>query len=247
MLYRLEKKLLYKIGQANKKFSLIEADDKILVGISGGKDSWTLLHLLNILKKKLPFNYDLLAVNINPGFEKYRSDILEKSLHKRGYKYHMEKTCILDIIKAKMKRNSYCSFCARLRRGVLYDLAKKFKCNKLALAHHGDDFIETLLLNQFFTGKIKGMPPKLYADDGINILIRPLVYIFEDDIIQYSKHMNFPVIDCSCPGCDSHKSKRLMIKELLKKLEIENPEIKRSLLKSLSSVKPRYLLDNSLG
>ncbi|OQA18599.1 MAG: tRNA 2-thiocytidine biosynthesis protein TtcA [bacterium ADurb.Bin363] len=243
---KLEKKLLYKIGLANKNFSMFQGGDKILVCFSGGKDSWTLLHLLNILKKKLPFSYELMAVNINPGFEEYRTDILEEALNSRGYNYHIEKTCIIDIIKAKMKRPSYCSFCSRLRRGILYDMAKKFKCNKIALAHHGDDFIETLLLNQFFIGKIKAMPARLYADDGINIVIRPLVYVEEKDIIKYADYMKFPLIECRCPGCDSYSSKRIMIKKLLLKLQKEVPEIKSSLLKSLSHVEPRYLLDNSI-
>ena len=242
MLYKLERKLLYKIGQANKKFRLIEPDDRIMVGVSGGKDSWTLLNLLRILKKKIPFSYELLAVNINPGFDGYRVDILKKALEDREFKYHIENTCILEIIKAKMKRHSYCSFCSRLRRGVMYDLAKKFKCNKIALAHHGDDFIETLLLNQFFIGKIKAMPAKLYCDDGVNVLIRPLVYIMEEEITDYVKYVDFPIIDCSCPGCDKNNSKRLMIKKLLKSLKEDNPEIKRSLIKSLSNIEHRYLL-----
>jgi len=243
---KLEKKLLYKIGKANEKFRLIEPHDRIMVGLSGGKDSWSLLHLLNILGKKLPFSFELMAVNINPGFPGYRSHILEKALDERGYNYHIEKTSILEIIKAKMKRHSYCSFCSRLRRGVIYDLAGKFKCNKIALAHHRDDFIETLLLNQFFIGKLKGMPAKLHADDGVNILIRPFVYVPEEDIIEYAKIMNFPIIDCACPGCDRDTSKRLMIKNKLKELEKEMPEIKSSLIKAMSCVEPRYLLDNSL-
>ncbi|MEQ8186749.1 MAG: tRNA 2-thiocytidine(32) synthetase TtcA [Candidatus Eremiobacterota bacterium] len=243
---KLEKKILYKIGEANKKFNLIENGDRIMVGLSGGKDSWSLLHLLNILRQKVPFKYELMAVNIDPGYEGYRTDILEKALKEMGYEYHIEKTCILDIIKAKMKRNSYCSFCSRLRRGILYDVAVKFKCNKIALGHHMDDFIETLLLNQFFIGKIKAMPAKLYSDDGRNIVIRPLVYVEEKYTAEYAVKKEFPVIFCKCPGCDSHNSRRFMIKKLLSELEKEIPEIKSSLIKSLSRVEGRYLLDNSI-
>lgn len=238
----LEKKLLYKIGEANKKFNLIEPGDRIMVGLSGGKDSWTLLYLLDILRKKLPFSYELMAVNIHPGFEGYRADLLGEELKKREYDFHIEFTDILETINKHMKRHSYCSFCSRLRRGKLYDLAVRFKCNKIALAHHLDDFIETLLLNQFFIGKIKAMPAKLFADDGRNILIRPLVYIKEKDIIEYVEYMKFPVIECACPGCDSHNSKRKMIKKILLKLEKDIPEIKKSLIKSLSVVEKRYLL-----
>lgn len=242
MLYKLEKKLLYKIGQANKNFNLIEPDDRIMVGLSGGKDSWTLLHLLDILRKKLPFSYEVKAVTVDCDFEGYRTDILEEALKTRGYDYHIEKTCIREIIDKKMKGKTICSFCSRLKRGVLYDLAKQFKCNKIALAHHGDDFIETLLLNQFFIGLIKAMPAKLYADDCVNILIRPLVYVWEKEIITYCGYMKFPVIDCAGPGCSHNETRRDFIKNLLGELEKEIPDIKSSLIKSLSRVEHRYLL-----
>jgi tRNA 2-thiocytidine biosynthesis protein TtcA len=239
---KLEKKILYKIGEANRNFNLFEDGDRIMVALSGGKDSWSLLHLLGVLKRKVAFKYELMAVTIDTGYEGYRTDILEAALKEMGYDYHIEKTCIVDIIKEKKRGKSDCSFCSRLKRGMLYDLAVKFKCNKVALGHHMDDFIETLLLNQFFIGKIKAMPAKLYCDDNINILIRPLVYVQEKDIIKYAESMKFPVIECKGPGCSGEESKRFMMKKLLLELEKEIPEIKSSLIKSLSRVESRYLL-----
>jgi tRNA 2-thiocytidine biosynthesis protein TtcA len=151
------------------------------------------------------------------------------------------------VIKEKRRPDSsYCSFCARLKRGVLYTLAQRFRCNKLALGYHLDDFIETLLMNQFFVGSLKAMAPRMLADNGVTTVIRPLVYVEERDIIPFSRDNNFPVVCCCCPACGVADQKRKRMKRLLHELEREIPFVKRSLLKSLANVHPRHLLDAEL-
>jgi tRNA 2-thiocytidine biosynthesis protein TtcA len=159
----------------------------------------------------------------------------------------MEQTEHYGIIKEKRRPgSSYCSICARLKRGVLYTLAQRFGCNKLALGHHLDDFIETLLLNQFFVGSLKAMSPSMLADNGTTTVIRPLVYVEERDIVQFSRTNRFPVVCCCCPVCGKADQQRKRMKVLLAELERENPSIKRSLLRALANVHPRHLLDPGL-
>lgn len=155
---------------------------------------------------------------------------------------------MVEILRKKLNPgSSFCSFCARLRRGVLYNLAPELGCNKIALAHHCDDTIETLLLNQFFSGQLKAMPPKLFSNDGRNIVIRPMLYIKEKDIAAYAKKYKFPIICCKCPIRSSPDNKRKYIKKLLTKLETKNPHLKSNLLNSLSNVTPSHLMDKNLS
>lgn len=247
----LEKKIFRKIGTAIADFNLIEEGDKIMVAVSGGKDSWILLHVLNELKKRAPIDFELVAANIDQGYSGFRQDIVEDFVAKMGLKYHMAYVDIATPVLAKSEDGTVpCSLCSRLRRGNLYGMAEKLGCNKIALGHHQDDLIETLLLNAFFIGKLGSMAPKLHADDGKNIVIRPLIYVREDEIIEYAKHLQVPIVCCQCPlmcGEDIHADhKRRKIKMLLKDLEVEIPEIKNSLLASLTNVKPSHLLDRNL-
>ncbi|HOP41085.1 MAG TPA: tRNA 2-thiocytidine(32) synthetase TtcA [Geobacteraceae bacterium] len=241
------KKIKNGVGRAIADFGLIEEGDRIAVAVSGGKDSYVLLHMLEALRKKAPINYEILAVNIDSGYPGYRADIIEEHLMQHGFAYHMEKTDHYDIITKKRRPgSSYCSICARLKRGVLYTLAQKFACNKLALGHHLDDFIETLLLNQFFVGSLKAMAARMLADNGETTVIRPLVYIEEREIVSLADMNGYPVVHCGCPAGGGADKQRKRIKELLATLEKENPYVKRSMLRALANVQPRYLLDPKL-
>lgn len=244
---KLYKRIKHAVGRAIADFGLIEEGDRIAVAVSGGKDSYTLLHLLEALRRRAPVKYEILAINIDSGYPGFRADIIAEHLQEHGFAHHMEKTSHFEIIKEKRRPDSsYCSICARLKRGVLYTLAQRHGCNKLALGHHLDDFIETLLLNQFFVGSLKAMAPRMLADNGVTTVIRPLVYVEEREIIPFSLANRFPVVCCCCPACGVADQQRKRMKRLLSDLERENPFVKRSLLKALSNVQPRHLLDARL-
>jgi len=232
------------VGRAIADFGLIEDGDRIAVGVSGGKDSWTLLHILDELRRRAPIRYELVAITIDSGYPGFRCDIIETHLRENGFEYHLEKAGHYEIIRDKRRPDSsYCSICARLKRGSLYTLAKKLGCNKLALGHHLDDFIETLLLNQFFVGSLKAMAASMLADNGETTVIRPLVYVEEKEIIPFARENHFPVVCCCCPVCGTADMQRKKMKQLLKELEKSIPHVKRSLLKALANVQPRHLLD----
>lgn len=247
---KLHSRILSATGKAIGDFNLIEDGDRILVAISGGKDSWVLLQMLKELQKKAPIKFELIAVNIDQGYKGFRQDLIEDFVDDHDFEYKMEEFDIADILTEKMDKGEVpCSLCSRLRRGALYGLAEKNNCNKIALGHHLDDFIETLLLNTFFTGRLAAMAPLLTSDDGKNKVIRPLVYVSEAEIKAYVAQSEFPIVCCACPlmcGSATHiDSKRRMIKQMLEILEQKIPNIRYSLLKSLSNVQPRHLLDKS--
>jgi tRNA 2-thiocytidine biosynthesis protein TtcA len=244
-------KIFYKIkrqiGKAIGDFDLINDGDHIAVAVSGGKDSYTMLHVLETLRRRAPVTFRLTAINVDLGYPGYRKDILEEHLKQHGFAYRMVATECYRIVEEKRDPgSSYCSFCARLRRGVLYTEAEKAGCNKIALAHHLDDFIETLLLNQFYVGRLAAMSPKMLADNKKHTVIRPLVYVEERDIIRFATESNFPIICCACPVCGSADQKRKQMKNLLKELAKDNPRIKNSMIRALSNVQPRYLMDKRL-
>jgi tRNA 2-thiocytidine biosynthesis protein TtcA len=234
---RLEHRLERRLGQAVGDFELIAPGDRILVGVSGGKDSWALLHLLRLLQRKAPVRFDLVALNVDQGFPGYRADIVEEYLAREGYPYEMRNARINLTVKEKIQPgDTFCSLCARLRRGALYKYADELGCNKIALGHHADDFIETLLLNMFFNGQIKAMHPRLRAGNGRHTVIRPLVYVWEAEILDYVPARGFPVVCCACPGCKDPTLQRHRMKRLLRELERGHPGLKRSLLGALSRV-----------
>lgn len=240
------RRITKQVGQAIGDFDLIEEGDRIAVGVSGGKDSYSLLHVLEEMRRRAPVDYELVALNVDAGFPEYQSEVIEAHLKDHGFTTHVEKTNCREIIEEKCSPGkSYCSFCARLRRGVLYTVAEQLGCNKIALGHHLDDFIETLLLNQFYSGKIAAMSPKLKADNGIHTVIRPFVYVEEEDIIQFTEANEFPVVSCGCPVVEEDQ-KRQKMKALIGGLAAENPHLKRNMLKSLANVQPRHLLDKGL-
>ncbi len=234
-------------GQAIGDFKLIEEGDRIAVAVSGGKDSYALLHILEELRRRAPVHYELIAVNVDAGFPGYRKDVLADYLKGCGFQVHMEVTDCSRIIDENLRPgSSYCAFCARLRRGVLYTVADRLGCNKIALGHHLDDFIETLLLNQFYIGTLAAMSPRLLADNQRHTVIRPLVYVEESDIIKMARQNAFPVIDCGCPMMGQVDQKRQRMKQLLSELHKENRYLKRSMIRALSNVRPRHLLDREM-
>lgn len=248
---KLEHRLKRAVGKAIADFNLIEEGDRILVAISGGKDSWALLHILNEMRKRAPVHYEIIAANIDQGYAGFRQDVVEDYVDAKGFEYHMEFFNIAKMIEEKTAPGETpCALCARMRRGVLYGLAQKHGCNKIALGHHADDFIETFLLNTFFVGRSASMAPKLTSDDGKNMVIRPLVYATEGEIAAFVKKMDFPVICCNCPimcGDTVHGDyKRRMVKKMIEQLEEVVPHIRQSLLSSLGNVNPTHMLDQRL-
>lgn len=244
---QLFRKLRHGVGRAIADFDLIEAGDRIAVAVSGGKDSYTMLLLLEDLRRRAPVPFELVAVNIDSGYPGYRTDVIEGFFREHGFDYKMVPSQHYDIIKEKRRPgSSYCSICSRLKRGALYGTAQELGCNKLALGHHQDDFIETLLLNQFFVGSLKSMSASMLADNGVITVIRPLVYLAEEDISSFSGQMELPVVCCCCPVCGTADMQRKRMKRLLKELQADIPHVKSSLLKALSNVHPRHLLDPSL-
>ena len=239
----LERRIRRLVGRAIGDFGLIENGDRILVALSGGKDSWTLLHVLERLRQRAPVSFFLVAMTVHPGFPGFRTDGIGSYLREKGFEHHVVRAPIHETMLEKLgPGDSPCSLCSRIRRGVLYTQAAELGCAKIALGHHRDDFIETLLLNQFYNGKIKAMSPLLRADDGRNIVIRPLVYVPEDDIGRYASLAGFPVTCCACPSCGDPDGKRVKIKMLLAELERGQPGIKASLLAALADVEQRHLL-----
>lgn len=244
---RLFRKLRHCVGKAVGDFGLIEEGDRVAVAVSGGKDSNTMLLLLEELRRRAPVSFEIVAVTVDSGYPGFRADIIEQFVVSRGIRCHIEKTDHYELIREKRRPgSSYCSICARFKRGALYDVARSLGCNKLALGHHRDDFIETLLLNQFFVGSLKAMSARMLADDGTTTVIRPLVYATEADIIAFSQDVALPVVCCCCPVCGTADLQRKRMKDLLSQLEREIPHVKSSLLKALSNVHPRHLLDPRL-
>ena len=242
--HQLFRKLRHGVGKAIGDFGLIEDGDRIAVAVSGGKDSYTMLLVLEDLRRRAPVTFELIAVNIDSGYPGYRGDIIEDFFRNNGFSYLMVPRQHFDIIKEKLRPgSSYCSLCSRLKRGELYEAAQTLGCNKLALGHHSDDFIETLLMNQFFVGSLKSMSASMLADNGIITVIRPLVYLAEEDIVAFSKHAELPVVSCCCPVSGTADMQRKRMKQLLKELQADIPHVKNSLLKAISNVHPRHLLD----
>ncbi|MCG3174776.1 MAG: tRNA 2-thiocytidine biosynthesis protein TtcA [Myxococcota bacterium] len=241
----LEHHLTRLTGRAIADFGMINEGDHVMVAVSGGKDSYALLHILRLLQSRAPIRFRLTAVNIDQGYAGYNHALIEEYLRINGYTFHMDRTETYNIVSAKKDPDAgWCSFCARIRRGKLYALAGQLGCNKIALGHHLDDFIETALLNQMFAGKLKAMPARLVSDDGHNIVIRPLVYALEKDIRAFAQETGFPVVCCNCPACgqEDHQ-KRQMVKRLLNDLERENPGVKHSMFSALCNIEPSHLLD----
>jgi tRNA 2-thiocytidine biosynthesis protein TtcA len=236
--------LTRKVGRAIQDYAMIGEGDRVMVAVSGGKDSYALLDLLEQLRRRSPVRFELVACNVDQGYAGFRSDVIEDFLKAGGYSYRIETTGIAGTIRRKMDpADTLCSLCARLRRGVLYRLADETGCNKIALGHHADDIIETLLMLQFFNGQIKAMPPVLRAENGRHTVIRPLAYVWESEVIDYARKRRFPVVCCCCSACGDSSLQRQQIKSFLRRLEEGHPGVKSSLLKATGNVHLAYLLD----
>jgi len=239
----LESRIAKKVTRAITDHNLVENGDRIMVGLSGGKDSWALIQILEVLRRRAPIDFSIVAVNIDSGYEGYEHHRLTEACADRGWELHVEHTTIGETIEDILEASETpCSLCARLRRGALYRLATKVGASKIALGHHADDFIETLLLNIFFQGSIKAMPARLVSDNGTHVVIRPLAYVLESEARAYAKASNLPIIGCCCPACGDLSLQRQRMKRLVAQLEVEHPEIKNSILKALGNVQPRHLL-----
>src|SRR5918999_353663 len=250
MSYRspLEARIAKKTTKAITDFNLIEDGDRVMVGLSGGKDSWALLQTLDVLRQKAPIDFTLVSVNVDSGYKEYKHDLIAKTCAERGWELKIEHTTIGEVMDDILDANATpCSLCARLRRGVLYRLASEVGATKIALGHHLDDFIETLLLNLFFAGALKAMPARLVSDNGEHVVVRPLVYVTEAEARAYAKEQALPIVGCCCPACGDLGLQRQRVKRLIAEVEREHAGVKQSMLKALSNVMPRHLLDRRLN
>ncbi|NBW49504.1 MAG: tRNA 2-thiocytidine(32) synthetase TtcA [Betaproteobacteria bacterium] len=243
--HKLEKRLCRQVGQAIIDFNMIEEGDRVMVCMSGGKDSYGMLDILLKMQQRAPINFEIVAVNLDqkqPGFPDH---ILPEYLAKLGVEFHIETQDTYSIVKRNIPEGkTMCSLCSRLRRGILYSVARKLKCNKLALGHHRDDMLQTFFLNMFFGGKLKGMPPKLTSDNGEFVVIRPLAYVAEKDLIRWAAHREFPIIPCSLCGSQTNLQ-RVQVGNMLRDWEKQYPGRAETMFTALQNVVPSHLMDHT--
>ncbi|MDB4982214.1 MAG: tRNA(Cytosine32)-2-thiocytidine synthetase [Myxococcales bacterium] len=241
-----ERRLVRDMGRALHDFHLLQEGDRLLVALSGGKDSYAMCVLLRDLQKRAPIRFDLLAVHIDQGHPGYDGAPLEAWLRAESIPHRVIHEDTYSIVTDKIPEGkTYCSLCSRLRRGILYQAATDLGCNKIALGHHRDDALETLMLNLFFGGKLATMPPRLVSDDGRHVVIRPLIYCAEPTLAAFAKERAFPILPCNLCGSQS-EAQRKQMKTLLADLEAKNPTLRQSMLAAMGNVNPSHLLDKKL-
>ena len=243
--HKLEKRLSRQVGQAIMDYHMIEEGDRVMVCVSGGKDSYAMLDLLLKMQQRAPINFELIAVNLDqkqPGFPDH---ILPAYLKQLGVPFHIETQDTYSIVKKVIPEGkTMCSLCSRLRRGILYRVADELKVTKIALGHHRDDILQTFFLNMFFGGKLKGMPPKLVSDDGGHIVIRPLANVVEKDLVRWAEHRAFPIIPCTLCGSQENLQRK-QIGNMLRDWEKQYPGRIESMFTALHNVVPSHLMDHS--
>ena len=237
-----QRELLHNMGRAIADFNLISAGDRIMVAISGGKDSYALLLLLDVLRRRAPIDFKLLAVHLDQGQPGHDPEPLRAWLVENGFEHHVVRDDTYSIVmEAVPEGRTPCSMCARLRRAILYRLSDEFGCTKIALGHHRDDAVETLLLNLFFAGKLASMPARLTSDDGAHQVIRPLIYCAEQDLADFAAERHVPILPCNLCGSQPN-AQRQQMKSLLSRLEIEHPNLRQTMLAALGNVHLSHLL-----
>ena len=245
-LKRLLKRLKHNTGEAILRYNMIEHGDRVMVCLSGGKDSYAMLELLMMLQKKAPVSFELVAVNLDqkqPGFPEH---VLPEYLEKLDIEYHIIEQDTYSIVKDKIPEGkTTCGLCSRLRRGILYSFSEKIGASKIALGHHQDDIIETFFLNLFFNGQLKTMPPKLLSDNKKHLLIRPLALCREKDIIAYAAMQDYPIIPCNLCGSQENMQRKV-VKKMIQQWEQETPGRSEIIMRSLQNVVPSHLADNKL-
>ncbi|GAC1604081.1 MAG: tRNA 2-thiocytidine(32) synthetase TtcA [Ramlibacter sp.] len=244
--HKLEKRLCRLMGQAIADYSMIEEGDRVMVCMSGGKDSYAMLDILQKMRQRAPVNFELVAVNLDqkqPGFPQH---VLPQYLAKTGVPFHIENQDTYSIVKDKIPQGkTMCSLCSRLRRGILYRVADELGATKIALGHHRDDILQTFFLNMFFGGKLKGMPPKLVSDDGRHIVIRPLAFVAEKDLIRWAQHREFPIIPCTLCGSQENLQRK-QVAAMLREWEVKHPGRVENMFAALQNVVPSHLADGTL-
>jgi tRNA 2-thiocytidine biosynthesis protein TtcA len=243
---KLEKRLCRLTGQAIGDYHMIEAGDRIMVCLSGGKDSYALLDILLKLQARAPLRFELVAVNLDQKQPGFPAEVLPNYLQALGVEYHIETQDTYSIVKAKIPEGkTTCSLCSRLRRGILYRVARELGCNKIALGHHRDDILQTFFLNLFFGGKLKGMPAKLTSDNGEFIVIRPLAYVDERDLVAWAEHRAFPIIPCNLCGSQENLQRK-QVGEMLRDWQRRHPGRIETMFTALQNLVPSHLMDGTL-
>ena len=244
--HKLEKRLCRLTGQAIVDYNMIEEGDRVMVCLSGGKDSYTLLDILLKLQKRAPIDFEIIAVNLDQKQPGFPAHILPEYLDKLGVKYHIETQDTYSIVTEKIAPGAtMCSLCSRLRRGILYRVADELGASKIALGHHRDDIVQTLLLNMFFGARLKGMPPKLQSDTGKHVVIRPLAYVDERDLVEWSRLQEFPIIPCNLCGSQENMQRKI-VGQMLRDWQERFPGRIEMMLRSLQNVVPSHLMDHKL-
>ena len=243
--HKLEKRLCRQVGEAIVDYNMIEEGDKVMVCMSGGKDSYAMLDILLKMQARAPIAFELIAVNLDQKQPGFPADVLPKYLTQLGVKFRIETQDTYSIVKEKVPEGkTMCSLCSRLRRGILYRVSGELGCNKIALGHHRDDILQTFFLNMFFGGKLKSMPPKLVSDGGDHMVIRPLAYVAEKDLVRWAAYRQFPIIPCTLCGSQDGLQRQI-VGEMLREWEKKFPGRIENMFAALQNVVPSHLLDHS--